>query len=106
MNEFGVLSADEVKLLRAFRDGERLVRARIMIAAASTIVDPTQEDIQLLEYFATYMDCNEHGRKRCVEASEIFASSGSTEEAYARLAEIEELRLRCEVIDMMTGRPT
>lgn len=105
LHEFQELSDDEAKLLKAFRDGDRLARAKIMIAASET-VDPASEDMELLEYFATYMDCNEYGRKRCVEAAEIFASSNSIEEAHARLAEIEDLRLRCEVIDISRARPT
>lgn len=105
MNQFHELDDDEEKLLKAFRDGDRHMRAKIMIAASAT-VDPVKDDMQLLEYFAAYMDCNEYGRKRCLEAAEIFASSNSSEEAHTRLAEIEDLRLRCEVIDISTARPT
>lgn len=106
MNDLIALSDDERKLLTAFRKGERLVRARIMIAASSSDIDPAVDDISLLEFFATYMDCNEIGRARCVEAAEVFASAPSIEDAQARLAQLEEGTRRCNVIDIATARET
>ena len=68
--------------------------------------ETNKADVQLLEYFAAYMDCSEYGRARCREAAEVFAGAGSVEEAHARLAEIEATRHRCEVIDISTIRST
>lgn len=106
MHDIDTLSDDETNLLEAFRNGDRLVRARIMIAASKQTVDPETDDIGLLEYFAAYMDCNEYGRARCLEAAEIFASAPTIEEAHARLAEVEEIRQRCEVINIADARST
>jgi hypothetical protein len=105
MDQLMDLSADEAKILKAFRDSDRLVRARIMIAASTATVDPSKEDMMELEFFAAYMDCSDYGRERCLEAAQIFATSSSVDEAHARLAEIEDLRSRCEVVDISTARP-
>jgi hypothetical protein len=105
MDDLVDLSTDEAKILKAFRDSDRLVRARIMIAASRPTVDPTKEDMMELEFMAAYLDCSDYGRERCLEAAQIFATSSSPDEANARLAEIEELRSRCEVVDISTARP-
>jgi predicted negative regulator of RcsB-dependent stress response len=106
VDEFGELTEDEVHLLRSFRNGDRLDRARIALSTFRQAKKPNQEEAQLLEYFAAYMDCSEYGRARCLEAAEIFATTDSVEEAHARLAEIEASRHRCEVVDISTLRPT
>jgi hypothetical protein len=105
MNELLDLSVDEAKILKAFRDSDRLVRARIMIAASTPTVDPTKENMMELEFMAAYLDCSDYGRERCLEAAQIFATSSSTGEAHVRLAELEDLRSRCEVVDISTARP-
>lgn len=105
MDNFGDLSGDEAKLLQAFREGDRLARAKIMLAATTSAADPEKDDLLLLNCFAAYMECNDYGRERCLEAAEVLATSPTVEEAYARLAELEESRQRCEVIDISTARP-
>lgn len=101
-----LLSDDEAHLLTLFRNGDRLDRARIMLSTFPQAGETNQADVQLLEYFAAYMDCSEYGRARCREAAEIFAGAGSVEEAHAQLAEIEAKRHRCAVVDISTVRPT
>lgn len=105
MAEFDELSDDEVHLLRSFRQGDRLARARILLATFRPAENPKPQETMLLEYFAAYMDCSDYGRARCLEAAEIFASTDSVEEAHARLAELEATRPRCEVVDISTARP-
>lgn len=105
MDDCGELSTDEVTVVKAFREGDRLARARIMIAASSPTIDPVKDDPQLLEIMANYLECNEYGRKKIIEVGQMLATSASVEEVEARLAELEGLAPRCEVVDIFKGRP-
>lgn len=99
------LTEDEVHLLTCFRNADRLERARIMLATCREEKERSPEETQKLEFFAAYMDCNKYGRARCLETAEIFAGAATIEEAHARLAELEDARARCIVVDIADFRP-
>lgn len=71
-----------------------------MLATCRDQSEPTPEETQRLEFFATYMDCSDYGRARCIETVEVFADAATIEEAYARLAELDDARTRCNVVDI------
>ncbi|MQA38893.1 hypothetical protein [Rugamonas aquatica] len=105
MIEFAELSQDEKDLVTRFRNGNRIDRARIVLATHKPDVELSEEELRKLRTFAAYLECNEYGRARCLEAMEIFAAAPSVEEAHAKLAEIDAARARSNVIDISAGRP-
>jgi hypothetical protein len=105
MIEFGELSQDEKDLVTRFRKGDRIDRARIVLATHQPDVEPNEEELLKLRTFAAYLECNEYGRARCLEAMEIFAAAPSVEEAHEILAEIDAARASSNVIDISAFRP-
>lgn len=105
MNALGELSRDEIDLVTRFRNGDPLDRARIVLATHKPTTKPTEREMLELRSFAAYLECNDYGRARCLEAMGIFAAAPSVEEAHARLAEIEAARSSSNVVDISAYRP-
>lgn len=105
MHTLDPLSKDEIHLLEKYRSTDRLTRAAIMLAARGER-NSTPDELQLLEVFALYMECNDFGRARLVEGAEILAAGGSQAEVQKRLAELDagvQLQ-RADVFDITTGQ--
>lgn len=105
MIALGELSKDEIELVTRFRNGDSLDRARIVLATHRPATKPTEREMLELRSFAAYLECNDYGRARCLEAMEIFAAAPSVEEARARLAEMEAERCSSNVVDISAFRP-
>lgn len=105
MIALGELSKDEIELVTRFRNGDSLDRARIVLATHRPAAKPTERELLELRTFAAYLECNEYGRARCLEAMEIFAAAPSAEEAHAKLAEIDAARSNSNVFDISSFRP-
>ena len=99
------LTEDELKILNAFRDGDRLTRARIFLATTSQDHVPTPEETQKLEFVGAYLDCNETGRMHISKVMELLANGKSREEVDRYLASVEAARPKAEVIDINAHRP-
>lgn len=95
---------DEFNLLTAFRTGDRVTRARIVLATLAPDREPTPEEAQKLAFFAAYLECSEFGRARALEAAEIFATSASPEEAHARLEAANAARSKADIINLADHR--
>lgn len=91
--------------MTSFRKGDRLDRARIVLATHQPDGEPNEEELLKLRSFAAYLECNEYGRARCLEAMEIFAAAPSIVEAHAKLAEVDAARASSNVIDLSAFRP-
>lgn len=105
MIEFGELSQDEKDLVTRFRKGDRIDRARIVLATHQPDVEPSAKELLKLKTFAAYLECDEYGRARCLEAMEIFAAAPSIAEAQAKLAAVDAARASANVIDISAFRP-
>jgi hypothetical protein len=100
VSEFNNLSKDEMELLTNFRNGDRLHKARMVLASCQPASEPEEDERQRLEFIANYMECSEYGRARLVEAAEAFATAPSVEEAMARIAAADAVRPTATVIDI------
>lgn len=105
MNGRDDLTDDELKILKAFRDGDRITRARIFLATMPTEFAPAPDEAQKLEFVGAYLDCNETGRVHISKAVELLASGKSREEVDRYLASVKASRPKAEVIDINGHRP-
>jgi hypothetical protein len=100
------LSDDELAILDAFRNGDRIMRARIYLATRPRECDPTPDEAQKLEFIGAYLDCNETGRVHIERAMQLLASGKSREEVDRYLASADADRPKAEVIDISGRRST
>jgi hypothetical protein len=100
------LSEDELAIVDAFRNGDRLMRARIFHATMSLDRDATPDEVQELEFLGAYLDCNKTGRSHISKAMELLASGKSHEEVDRYLASDGAVRPKAEVIDIGAHRPS
>jgi hypothetical protein len=99
------LSEDELAILDAFRNGDRITRARIYLATRPQDHDPAPDEAEKLEFIGAYLDCNETGRVHIEKVMQLLASGKSREEVDRYLASVQADRPKAEVIDIGARRP-
>lgn len=105
MNYSEVLSKDELEILEAFRNGDRITRARILLATMAKDRDDTPEELLKLQFFGAYLDADETGRARILEAAQMFASGKSQEEVDQHMASLGiKAARKADVIDIAARR--
>lgn len=99
------LSDDELSVLNAFRNGDPITRARIMLASMHLAHAPSPAEEQQIMFMSAYLQCNDIGRVHISKAMEMLASGKSNEEVNEYIAFSVASRPKAEVIDIAEFRP-